>query len=271
MINILVVDHAAGSSRCIRNLLPEAQVTGFKINFTTCYQDILEGFRRKDYDVCLIDSATGNGPRLFAQARSLGFAAPIILVTSNDAGEAVNAIRRGVADCLIRDDMTAAGIERSICCVAEQARASSQQTERERRYLALIDNADEIIYTHDLKGNFTSMNPTGEHVIGYSQEEWLSLTVSQIVGPGYRDVVQQMIQQTVDARRQTFREIEIVTKQGQSVPVEVGSHLIYHQGKAVEVQWIARDLSAPKQSAAALMRNTQLHGAGQSGAQSLTA
>lgn len=261
MINIFVVDLAVGSARGIRKLLPDAGVTGFKTYFATSYRDILEGFRGKNYDVCLIDSASGNGPRLFAQARSLGCAAPVILVTTNDAREAVNALRSGVADCLVRDDMTAAGVERSICCVVAQAQASARQSERERRYLALIDNADEMIFTHGLKGSFTSMNATSEQVTGYSQEEWLSLNVSQIVGPEFHDVVQQMIQQTLDARRQTIHEIEIVTKQGQKVLIEVGLHLIYHQGKAVEVQWIARELSVSKQSVAALMRNAQIHGA----------
>jgi PAS domain S-box-containing protein len=206
MIKILVIDHA-GSCRGIRKVLPETGIPGFKINFTTSYRDILEGFRETVYDVCVIDSAAGNGPKLFAQARSLGYAAPVILVTSNDPGEAVNAIRSGVADCLIRDDMTAAGIERLICSVVEQAKESAQQNERAQRYLALIDNADEIIFTHDLTGNLTSMNTAAEQLIGYAQDEWLSQPISKIVGYAHREVAQQMIQQTLDTRRHARERI----------------------------------------------------------------
>ena len=93
MIKILVIDHAAGSCRGIRKVLPATGIPGCLIKFTTGYRDILEEFRGKAYDVCLIDSASGNGLKLFSQARSLGFGAPVILVTSNDAREAVNAIR----------------------------------------------------------------------------------------------------------------------------------------------------------------------------------
>ena len=271
MIKILVVDHAAESSRGIRKVLPQAGIPGFKINFATTYRDILEGFRGKDYDVCLIDSASGNGPRLIAQARSLGCAAPVILVTSNDASEAVTAIRSGVADCLIRNDMTAASIERLICSVVEQARESAQQNERARRYLALIDNADEIILSHDLKGNCTSMNTIGEQVTGYSQNELFNLPMLQIVSQSYRKVAQQMISQTLDARRLTLCEVEILTKQGQPVMVEASLHLVYHQGKAVEVQWTGRLLSSPRQSSAMLFRDAQLHEASQSGAQRFSA
>lgn len=268
MISIFVVDHAAGYISSLRKALSEADATNYKVCFAADYLDILEGFRGGNYDVCLIDSAGSNGCKLFAQARSLGFDAPIILLTSNDAGEAVTAIRRGVADCLIRDDLTAASIERSICSVVEQARTSKQQGERERRYLALMDNAGEIIYTHDLEGNVTSMNPAGEQAIGYSQEEWSDLAMWQLVHPGYRDIASEMVRQTLDAQRQTFRAIALVTKQGRRLSVEVGSHLIYRQGKAVEIQWVARDLTGPKQSAATLIRNSQLYGVSQAGARS---
>jgi len=257
MIDILIVDHAAEHPRSVRNLLPEAVLAGFRLKFATNYREILEGFRSKMYDVCLIDSASGNGLRLFAQARSVGWEAPMILVTSNDAGEAIKAFRSGFADCLMRDQMTLASIERSICCVVEEARVNSLQDKRRRRYLALIDNADEIIYTHDLKGTFTSMNRTGEQLIGYSQEECLSLTVAQIVSPKSRDVALQMIEHALDSQRQTFYEVEILTKHGLTLPVEVETHLIYHQGKAVEIQSIAREVNARIQRPT-LARNMRL-------------
>jgi len=193
------------------------------------------------------------------------------LVTSNDAAEAVNAIRSGVADCLIRDDLTAAGIERLICFVLEQMRESSRQTERAQRYLALIDNANDIIFTHDLEGNFTSINATGEQLIGYSQEEWSSLPVSQIVGAAHLEIAHQIIQQMLDRRQQTVCEIEIVTKYGQSVLVEATSHLVYQQGNAIEIQWIIRNANSLKRSAGKLSRVSQVSGAPRSGAPRLSA
>ncbi|MFN2515255.1 MAG: PAS domain S-box protein [Pyrinomonadaceae bacterium] len=259
MIDILIVDHAAENPRSVRNLLPGAALAGFQLKFATNYREILEGFHSKAYDVCLIDSASGNGLRLFAQARSIGWEAPIILVTTNDAGEAIRAFRNGVADCLTRDSMTLATIERSICCVVEEARVNSLQIKRHRRYLALIDNADQIIYTHDLKGTFTSMNRTGEQLIGYSQEECLSLTVAQIVSPKFLRVAEQMIEHALDSQRQAFYEIEILTKHGQSLAVEVETHLIYHQGKAVEIQSIARDLNVERHTGETLMQDSRLH------------
>jgi PAS domain S-box-containing protein len=252
MIEILIVDHAAENPRSVRTLLPEAVLAGFQLKFASNYRDVLECFHSKAYDVCLIDSASGNGLRLLAQARSIGWEQPMILVTSNDAGEVIRAFRNGFADCLPRDHMTAASIERSICCVVEEARVDSLQNKRRRRYLALIDNAGEMIYTHDLKGTLTSMNRIGEQWIGYSQEECLHLTVALIVSPKFRNVAERMIEHALDSQSRTFYEIEILTRHGRSLPVEVETHLIYHQGKAVEIQSIARDVNAQTRTRAFL-------------------
>ena len=107
MISILLVDHALENPRSIRKLLSVSD-NDFKLTCVNSYREILAGFRSKTYDVCLIDSATDNGLKLFAQARSLGCSAPIVIVTSSDVRESVRAIGNGVADCLIRDDLSAA-------------------------------------------------------------------------------------------------------------------------------------------------------------------
>lgn len=239
MIRILLVDHALEEARSIARLLRVLLTGDFSLTCARTYRDILEGFRSKEYDVCLIDSVVGNGLKLFAQARSIGYLAPIVLVTSNDAGEVIGALRGGVADCLIRTQLSADQIERCICSVVEQARGNCLQLERERRYLGLLANASEIIYTHDLAGNFTSMNQTGEQLLGFSEREILNLNTSQIVAAEYRGLFQELIERTLDAQTQTFEEIELMTKHGERFRLEVGVHPIYQQGKPIEIQGIA--------------------------------
>jgi PAS domain S-box-containing protein len=238
MISVLLVDHALENPRSIRKLL-EVAGNDFRLTCVNTYRKILEGFRSKTHDVCLIDSAADNGLKLFLQARSLGCTVPTVMVTSNDAREAIKAIRSGVADCLIRDDLTAARIEHSIFSVVEQGRSISLQHQRERRYLALLDNSNRIFYTHDLKGNFTSINRTGEQLIGYSQREILEMNVLQIVAPEYRELFDKMIRRTLDAQTRTADQVELVTRHGINLKVEINTHPIYREGQTIEVQGIA--------------------------------
>ena len=269
MIKVLVIDHAAGSRRGIRTVMHEDCNPALTFKFISCYRDIIEAFRSDAYDVCLIDSASGNGPRLFAQGRSLGYTAPVILVTSNDAREAINAIGSGASDCLIRDELTAAVVERMICSVVELDRESNQLDERARRYLALIDNTDEIIFTHDLQGRCTSMNSTGEQLIGCSQQEWLGQHVSEFVSPDHREAAQEIVKSVLDSRRQTRCKIEVVSRQGRCVLVEARLHLVYLHGEAVEVQWAAKPLSSPELNS--VFRHTHFHEVIQTRAQSVSA
>ena len=45
-----------------------------------------------------------------------------------------------------------------------------------------------MVYTCDLQGNFTSVNNTALRVIGYTQQEALSMSFLQIVAPEYQHI-----------------------------------------------------------------------------------
>jgi PAS domain S-box-containing protein len=244
MINILLIDHAVESALSVRELWAAAPADNFKLDRVLSYREILKGFRDHAYDVCVIDSGFGNGLKLFAQARRVGCTAPIVLVTSNEAGEVLEAMRNGIADCLVRDELDASRIEGAICCVVEQARGAALRRKHERRYRALLDNANAIIYTHDLAGMLTSINRAGERLIGYSQEEILGLHVSQLVEPAYRGQVRKMIERTLDAQAQVVEKVEFLTKEGQRLTGAVGVHPTFKNGKATEIQGVVTTLHA---------------------------
>ncbi|MDQ1636770.1 MAG: hypothetical protein QOF62_109 [Pyrinomonadaceae bacterium] len=245
MITILLVDHSLDCERSVRSLLPALPSDQFQVNRCSGYRAILEGFHSQTADVCVIDSGTGNGLKLLAQARAMGMSAPIVMVTANDASEVVAAIRSGAADCLVRDQLTTASIERSICCVVQQARSVALQAQRERRYLALFDSLEEITYTHDLGGRITSMNPAGLYLLGYSQPEILGMEVSAIVAAASKPLVSLSMDLMLDAQTQTVNEVSLATKSGRSLAVKMNAHPIYEQGEPVEVQVLARVIAEP--------------------------
>lgn len=238
MISVLLIDPALENPCGVRKLLA-SNGNSFNLHCANTYREILNGFRSKSYDVCLINAEMSSGLKLSAQARSLGWTAPIVLIASNDAGEAIRAIRSGVADCLIRDQLSVAGIEDSLCCIVEQARNIALMKERERRYLALLDNANHIVYTHDLKGDFLSINRAGELLIGYSQAEILRMNIRQLLAPGYRVLMRNMIARTLDAQTQTRNEVRLVTQNGSTLLVQLSTHPINHDGQTIEIQGLA--------------------------------
>ena len=72
-------------------------------------------------------------------------------------------------------------------------RATRSLRESEERYRELFENANDIIYTHDLAGNFTSINKAAEQATGYTLDEALKTGIFSVLAPESVDVVRQMM------------------------------------------------------------------------------
>ncbi|HXQ72427.1 MAG TPA: PAS domain S-box protein, partial [Pyrinomonadaceae bacterium] len=140
--------------------------------------------------------------------------------------------------------------------LVERHRIGQAIRESEARYRELFENANDIIYTHDLQGNFTSLNRSGERITGYSREETMRMNVADVIAPEFLDLAREMIAHKAAEHVSTVYEIDIISKKGRRVRLEVSTRLIFRDGKPVGVQGIARDLTERKYSEEAL-RETQ--------------
>ncbi len=131
--------------------------------------------------------------------------------------------------------------------VTEKKQAEAALRKSEDRYRDLVENARDIIYTHDLKGNYTSINRAGEQITGYSREEALRLNLTQIVAPQFLKTVHKMLEGKLADEKETIYDLEIVAKDGRHVAVEVNTRFIYQDGEPVGMQGIARDVTERKQ------------------------
>jgi PAS domain S-box-containing protein len=152
--------------------------------------------------------------------------------------------------------VTASDAERAVLLEREIARRRSAEEElrrSEERYREVVDNANDIVYTHDLAGNFTSLNRAGERITGYTRAEALKLNMVQVIVPEDMARAREMIQRKLsgEAEGSTY-ELEIVAKDGRRVPLEVSSRLIRRDGVPVGVQGFGRDISERRQADEAL-------------------
>lgn len=124
----------------------------------------------------------------------------------------------------------------------------------EERYRELFENANDIVFTTDLAGNFTSLNRAGEQLSGYRRDETPTMNFAQLVAPGHLGLVRQMLARKLAGEGPTTYDLEIVAKGGRRVSLEISTRLIYQDGKPVGVQGIARDITERKRAQEALRR-----------------
>jgi PAS domain S-box-containing protein len=147
--------------------------------------------------------------------------------------------------------------------ITRRKRFEQELLKSEERYRDLVENARDIIYSHDLTGNYISVNKAAEHILGYTREECLKINQLQIIAPEYLEKAKQMIARKIAGEEETVYELEVIAKDGRRVAIEVNTKLIFHDGVAVAVQGIARDVTERKHLEEQLRQAQKMEAVGQ--------
>ncbi len=136
--------------------------------------------------------------------------------------------------------------------VTERKLAEEAKRASELRYQELFENAYDMVYTHDLNGRITSVNKAAERITGYARNEALQMNIFHLVAPEFQANAHRMIDRQVANEAPITQELDILSKDGSRITLEVSNRLIFHQGNPVGVQGIARDITERKRTEAAL-------------------
>ena len=157
--------------------------------------------------------------------------------------DAVEAAGRLLVECLTPFEMVHRGFQT----------ANSALKTSDDRYRDLFENANDAIFTTDLHGRMTSINAAGERLSGFTRDEALTLKLASLIAPDDTRPARRRrpLRFGVTEARQRY-ELDIMTRDGKRVPVEVSTRPLYESGRIAGVQGIARDISDRRNAQSAL-------------------
>ncbi len=118
----------------------------------------------------------------------------------------------------------------------------------ERRYRDLFENANDVIYSHNLEGKFTSVNSYTEKLLCYSREEILQMNISQVLNKGDLEKVKERMKRRLVGENFSAQELELTSKDGRKIIVETSSWLEVENGVPIAIHGISRDITERKQA-----------------------
>lgn len=115
--HILLIDDDEDDYVVMRDLCGEISRSNYKITWKSSYQEGLDALQKQKFDVCLLDYRLGakTGIELLQETHKLGLRCPTILLTGHGDFELdLQAMQIGAADYLVKGQLTAPLLERSI-------------------------------------------------------------------------------------------------------------------------------------------------------------
>ncbi len=133
--------------------------------------------------------------------------------------------------------------------ITERNRMEETIRQNEARYREVFENAGDYIYSHNMDGIFTSVNRALCERCGYRAEELDGAPISKIVHPASLGKAHAMTEAKLKGESPYTRyELEIITRNGEIIPVELNTWLIISNGQPAGVQGIGRDIGERKRA-----------------------
>ncbi len=193
--SILYVDDDLDDQQLIRELLSEAE-GDFTLECVPTYTAAIDRLLNGDHDVCLLDYRLGvrTGLDVLREAMVSENRVPIVILTGCGSHALdVEAAKLGAVDYLVKEEVSALILERTIRYAVSAARATKKLRESDERYVLAALGANDGLWDWCLQSNTIAFSPRWRSIFGYEEigddpSEWMSR-----VHPDERETVEDAI------------------------------------------------------------------------------
>ena len=248
---LLLVEDNAGDVRLVEEMLRGAK--GFELVAAERLSAGLERLAARNVDVVLLDLGLpdSSGMATVEAMRAEAPHLPIIILTGQDDDAlAVEAVKMGAQDYLVKGKFDSEVLVRSVRYAIGREQAEQALRESEGRYRTLFGGVADGILVHDEDGIVLDANEVSCARLGRSPSELKGMNIRDLVTDANALAVAAHVRKTMQDGMDAFETV-FVSKAGETIPCEVLEHAIEYEGEPAILS-AARDISRRKRVETAL-------------------
>jgi PAS domain S-box-containing protein len=249
---ILVIEDSLGDRVIVEDLLMEqilSPVFTYASNFTEASEILSAGDAA--FDIILLDLSLPDkgGLDLITSMLKIAPVCPVIILTGyTDIDFSIKSIGQGIFDYLLKDDLTAAALYKSIIYTIERKKNISELKASEKQYSDLFQLSPQPMCLYEMGTyRFMQVNKAAIDHYGYSKKEFLAMTLMDLVPEEDKPAAVKTISEQKRKLNQTYSSISRnYKKNGEIIEVETFSTPIMIKDNETTLV-IAIDITEKKQ------------------------
>ncbi|MGO9995456.1 MAG: putative bifunctional diguanylate cyclase/phosphodiesterase [Steroidobacteraceae bacterium] len=249
---LLLVEDNQGDARLLQEMLHERSLNGTEVSHVTTMSEAEAHLRSHVVDIIVLDLGLPDAHGLESLRRTHAAAPriPLVVLTGlDDESVAVQALQEGAQDYLLKGEIEARGLLRSLrYAIERKIMEEALFAEKERAQVTLSCIGDAVICT-DISGDVTFLNPVAETMTGWSLTEAVGRPMAEV----FRTLNVTSTEPTETTAELAILQIRsvhlppsctLIRRDGLETPIEDSIAAIHdRQGRAIGAVIVFRDVS----------------------------
>lgn len=252
---LLLVEDNQGDARLLQEMLNQRSLSGTEVSHVTTMTDAESHLGRHAVDIIVLDLGLpdANGVESIRRAHAAAPRIPLVVLTgSDDEALAAQALQEGAQDYLLKGQIEARGLLRSLrYAIERKAMEEALFAEKERAQVTLKCIGDAVVCT-DIAGDITFLNPVAETMTGWSLMEAMGRPMTEV----FRTLSATSTEPTETTAELAILQIRsvhlppscvLIRRDGLEIPIEDSIAAIHdREGQAIGAVIVFRDVSVAR-------------------------
>ncbi|MFC1986777.1 response regulator [Chloroflexota bacterium] len=240
---ILLIEDNPGDARLIQEMLAEVESGRFEMEWADRLSTGLDYLVKGEIDVVLLDLGLpdNQGLDILHKVRAQAPPVPIVVVTGlDDETLAVQAMRQGAQDYLIKGDVDSKTLWRVMRYAIERRQVEEALRESEEKWRTLTENSPDTIMVIDEGGKIEYINRI---ISGLTKEQVVGTSVFDHLSEESIDIQKKAIDHVIQTGESMQYQLNYMTPEDHTVVYESNIGPVVQDGKVTAIVISSRDIS----------------------------